>query len=357
MKANHLLKPLVVGDLKIPNRIIMAPLTRCRASGLDGRTPNSLMAEYYTQRATAGLILTEATSVSAQGVGYPNTPGIWSNEHVAGWKTVTQSVQRAGGRIFLQLWHVGRISDPFYLDGQLPVAPSSIASTGHVSLMRPKKEFVVPRALETREIPGIVNEFKMAAEKALQAGFDGVEIHGANGYLLDQFLQSTSNHRTDDYGGSVENRARLMLETADAVISVWGANRVGMHLAPRCDSHNMGDSNPLETFSYVARELGKKKIAFICARESLLSPRLGPQLKNEFGGVYISNEGFTLETAESCLAEGEADAVAFGKNFISNADLCKRLAVGAPLNAFHAETFYGGSSAGYTDYPLLDNTV
>ena len=252
-----LFEPIEVGDLKLPNRVLMAPLTRCRAG--KERVPNALMAEYYAQRASAGLIISEATSVTPMGVGYPDTPGIWSKEQVEGWKLVTRAVHNAGGRILLQLWHVGRMSDPIYLNGELPVAPSAIAPAGHVSLLRPQKPFVVPRALETHEIPGIVEAYRQGAENARRAGFDGVEIHGANGYLLDQFLQDSTNHRTDDYGGPIENRARLMLEVADAVVSVWGPGRVGMHLAPRGDAHSMGDSDPAATFGYVARELGRRR--------------------------------------------------------------------------------------------------
>jgi 2,4-dienoyl-CoA reductase-like NADH-dependent reductase (Old Yellow Enzyme family) len=343
--------PLRLGALTLPNRIIMAPLTRCRSAA--GRVPTELMAEYYTQRASAGLVLSEATSVDPMGVGYPDTPGIWSEEQVAGWKNVTASVHAAGGRMFLQLWHVGRVSDPVYLDGAQPVAPSAIAPSGHVSLIRPQKSFVTPRALDLAEIPGIVAAYRRGAENAKRAGFDGVEIHGANGYLLDQFLQDGSNHRTDVYGGSLVNRARLPLEVADAVISVWGADRVGYHLAPRCDSHGMGDSNPVATFGYLATELGKRRIAFLCARESLDAPRLGPGLKRAFGGTYIANQGFTAAAAQQVLGAGDADAVAWGKLFIANPDLPRRLQLGAPLNMPDSATFYGGSVRGYTDYPPL----
>jgi 2,4-dienoyl-CoA reductase-like NADH-dependent reductase (Old Yellow Enzyme family) len=342
---------LQLGPLHLPNRIFLAPLTRARAG--QQRLPNALMAEYYRQRASAGLIITEATSVTPMGVGYANTPGIWSAEQVSGWKLITQAVHDAGGRIFLQLWHVGRISDPMFLDGALPVAPSAIAAKGHVSLVRPEKAFVTPRALELAEIPGIVEAFRKGAENAKLAGFDGVEIHGANGYLLDQFLQSTSNQRTDDYGGSLENRARLMLEVADAVISVWGADRVGMHLAPRGDAHGMGDANPLETFSYVARELGRRKIVFICARERQGPDSIGPALKQAFGGLYVANEKFTLESGAAILAAGDADAVAFGVPFLANPDLPKRLAQNAPLNPPDSATFYADGARGYTDYPTL----
>ena len=349
---NTLFTPLKIGSLVLPNRIVMAPLTRTRA--ISQRAPNELHVEYYTQRASAGLILSEATSVSPMGVGYPDTPGIWSEAQIAGWSKVTAAVHAAGGRIFLQLWHVGRISDPFYLNGALPLAPSAIAATGYVSLMRPKKEYVTPRALLTDEIAEVIQEYRQGAANAKQAGFDGVEIHGANGYLLDQFLQDGSNKRTDQYGGSLPNRARLMLDVADAVIAVWGADRVGMHLAPRCDSHSMGDSNPLETFGYIAAQLGARKIAFICARESLGDNRIGPQLKEIFGGVYISNEQFTKETAEEVIAKGEADAVAFGRLFIANPDLPRRFKENAALNVPDPKTFYGSDSKGYTDYPALE---
>jgi 2,4-dienoyl-CoA reductase-like NADH-dependent reductase (Old Yellow Enzyme family) len=347
-----LFDPIAIGDLKLPNRILMAPLTRNRSSGA-GRIPNEMMRDYYVQRSSAGMIITEATSVTPMGVGYPHTPGIWSQEQVGGWRMITDAVHKAGGRILSQLWHVGRISDPSFLNGALPEAPSAIAPKGHVSLLRPQRPYVTPRALETEEIAGVIEAFRKGAENAKAAGFDGVEVHGANGYLLDQFLQDSTNKRTDRYGGTVENRARLLLEVTDAAISVWGAGRVGMHLAPRADSHDMGDSDLPATFGYVARELGKRKIAFICARESLAEPRLGPKLKGAFGGVYIANEGFTFESAEQALATGEADAVAFGKLFIANPDLPRRFALRAPLNAWNSATFYGTGPEGYTDYPVL----
>ena len=346
-----LFDPVQIGDLKLSNRIFMAPLTRCRA--IDRRIPNELMAEYYAQRAGAGLIFSEATSVSPMGVGYPDTPGIWSKEQVEGWKAITSKVHHEGGKMLLQLWHVGRISDPVYLNGALPVAPSAIRPAGHVTLIRPKKEFVVPRALETKELPGIIEEYRKGAQNAKEAGFDAVEIHGANGYLLDQFLQDSTNKRTDAYGGPVENRARLMLEVVDAVVSVWGKGRVGMHLAPRGDAHSMGDSNPRATFGYVAQELGRRKIAFICARESIGPNRIGPELKKIFGGSYIANEGFTKETAQAALDAGEADAIAFGKQFLANPDLPQRFAANADLNTPDPNTFYASGKEGYTDYPSL----
>ena len=343
--------PIKLGDLELPNRIIMAPLTRCRAG--EGRVPNPLMAEYYVQRASAGLILSEATSVTPMGVGYPDTPGIWSDDQVRGWSNITKAVHGAGGRIVLQLWHVGRISHPMYLNGEAPVAPSAIAAKGHVSLVRPKVDFPTPRALETAEIEDIVEAYRTGAENAKAAGFDGVEIHGANGYLLDQFLQSSTNQRTDQYGGSLENRARLMLEVTDAAIEVWGAGRVGVHLSPRADLHDMGDENLAETFGYVARELGKRGIAFICSREEEGPDSIGPELKAAFGGPYIVNESFTKDSANAWLAAGKADAVAFGVPFIANPDLPARLKANVPLNEAHPETFYAKGPVGYIDYPVV----
>lgn len=345
-------EPIIIGgDLHLANRIWLAPLTRSRAGVT--RVPNALMVEYYVQRASAGLILTEATSVNPAGVGYADTPGIWSQEHVEGWKHVTKAVHAVGGKIFMQLWHVGRISHPVFLDGELPVAPSAIAPKGHVSLLRPKTEFVTPRALELKELPGVIEAYRQGAINAKAAGFDGVEIHGANGYLLDQFLQDSANQRTDGYGGSIENRARLMLEVTDAVISIWGASRVGMHLAPRGDSHSVGDSDLRATFSYVAKQLGKRRLAFIMAREYQAADSIGPELKAIFGGVYVANERFTKESAEAALKAGVADAIGFGKLFLANPDLPKRFALNAALNAPIPETFYSPGPSGYTDYPSL----
>jgi 2,4-dienoyl-CoA reductase-like NADH-dependent reductase (Old Yellow Enzyme family) len=346
-----LMDPIQIGEIRLPNRVIMSPLTRLR--GTPDHIPTPLMIDYYTQRASAGLIISEGIPVLPQGVGYANVPGIWSQQQVDAWKPVTASVHKAGGRIFAQIWHVGRISDPRFLGGALPVAPSAIRPAGHVSLVRPITEYVTPRALETSEIADIVEGFRKGAENARLAGFDGVEIHGANGYLLDQFLQDGSNHRTDVYGGSIENRARLMLEVADAAISVWGAKRVGMHLAPRCDAHDMHDSNPAATFGYVATELGKRELAFLCAREYYGPDRLGPQLKRLFGGAYIVNEKYTRELADQVIASGEADAVAFGQLFIANPDLPERFSRNAALNVPNPGTFYAAGAEGYTDYPAL----
>jgi 2,4-dienoyl-CoA reductase-like NADH-dependent reductase (Old Yellow Enzyme family) len=369
-----LFDPIKLGALELPNRILMAPLTRSRATP-DGRVPTPLQRDYYVQRASAGLIFSEATSVTPMGVGYAATPGIWSDEQTEGWKPIVKAVHAAGGRMVLQLWHVGRVSDPIFLNGALPEAPSAVRPKGFVSLVRPQKEFVTPRALETEEIPGIIAAFRRGAENAKKAGFDGVHIHGANGYLLDQFLQDSTNHRSDAYGGPIQNRARLMLEVTDACIDVWGADRVGMHLAPRMDSHDMGDSDRLGTFTYVARELGKRGLGWIAAREAQIGPdtqlvdsqgrprearnkeSIGPAIRRAFGGPFIANEGFTFESAQKALAEGTADAVAFGKLFIANPDLVERFARHAPLNVWDTTTFYAGGEKGYVDYPSLQSDL
>ncbi len=343
-----LFDPIRVGDLDLPNRIFMAPLTRSRAS--EGRVPNDLMRDYYVQRAGAGLILSEATSVTPMGVGYPDTPGIWSEAQVEGWKAITAAVHDAGGRISLQLWHVGRISDPYFLGGELPVAPSAIAQEGNVSRIPDPHPYVTPRALETDEIPGIVAAYRLGAENAKRAGFDGVEIHGANGYLLAQFLHLATNTRTDEYGGSLENRVRLMMEVTDACIDVWGSQRVGMHLAPK--GAGAGE-DPHETFGHVARELRRREIAFVCAREAHDGEWVSRTLRKEFGGVFVANEKFDLTSGEDALARGDADAVAYGRLYIANPDLERRFREGAPLNEPDVPTFYAPGPKGYTDYPAL----
>ena len=346
-----LFDPLTIGPYRLRNRVVMAPLTRARAGAV--RVPNALMAEYYRQRASAGLIITEATAVTPMGVGYADTPGIWSDEQVEGWKQVTDAVHQEGGVIFCQLWHVGRISDPYFLDGQLPVAPSAIAAPGPVRLLRPERPHVTPRALDLSEIPGIVDSYRQGAVNAQKAGFDGVHIHGANGYLLVQFLEDSTNHRTDVYGGPIENRVRLLLEVVDAAISVWGAGRVGLHISPGSDANGMLDSDPAATYGHVAREMAKRQIAFLCSREPQKEGWLGHALKRQFGGVYIVNEGFTKDSAEAALAAGEADAVAWGKAFIANPDLPARLAKGEALNPPDPDSFYAPGAKGYVDYPAL----
>ncbi len=344
----NLFDPVRLGDLQLPNRIIMAPLTRSRAG--DERVPNTMMRDYYVQRASAGLILSEATCISPVAVGYAATPGIWSEAQVEGWRMITDAVHAAGGRMFLQLWHVGRVSDPVFLNGETPVAPSAIAVPGHVRLVRPERPYVVPRVLSVAEIQATMGDYKRAAENAKRAGFDGVEIHGANGYLPNQFLCDGTNHREDEYGGSMANRARFLLQVVDVAIEVWGAGRVGVHLSPR-NSAGVEDSNPLAIYSYVADELRKRKIAFIFLREHLGEGRIGPQLKRIFGGHVIVNEGMTFESAEGVLAAGDADSASFGKLYISNPDLVERFRRGLPLQPYDTSTFYTPGPKGYVDYP------
>jgi N-ethylmaleimide reductase len=320
------------------------------------------MAEYYTQRATAGLIITEATAISRQGTGCPNTPGIYTDAHVAGWQRVTQSVHQAGGRIFLQLWHMGRISHPsFQADGGLPVAPSAIAPrTGLILTETGMQAYVTPRALETAEMAGIVAQYAAGAHRAKLAGFDGVEIHNANGYLLDQFLRDGTNRRTDEYGGIVENRARLTIEVAEAVTKVWGSDRVGIRFSPGGVFNDMHDSTPLATFSYVLDQLNRFHLAdahLIVSSEDDVRHGAVPvplaALRREFHGPLIVSNGFDRETATRAVAEGAADAVAFGRLFLANPDLPERFRLNAPLNTPDESTFYGGAEKGYTDYPAL----
>lgn len=351
-----LFDPLQIGDLHLPNRIVMAPLTRLRAAD-PVHVPNATMADYYAQRATAGLLISEGVPVSPDGVGYPNVPGLWSDEQVAGWKLVTDAVHRAGGRIVAQLWHVGRISDPSLLQGRTPVAPSAIAAVGNVSQLRPQRPYVVPRALGAEDIAQVVADFGRAAANAKAAGFDGVTIHAANGYLLDQFLQDGSNTRTDGYGGSAENRARILLEVIDAAKAVWSPNRIGVHLAPRSPSHSISESQPAQTFGHVARALGQRGVGFLFIRETQGEGALLPLLKREFGGAIIANDGFDQDAAQAALDSGNADAVGFGRAFIANADLVERLRLRADLNAIDPATIYDPTASlgarGYTDYPTL----
>jgi 2,4-dienoyl-CoA reductase-like NADH-dependent reductase (Old Yellow Enzyme family) len=349
--TSPLFEPLRVGELTLPNRIVMAPLTRCRA--IDERTPNALMRDYYAQRASAGMILAEATSVTPQGVGYPHTPGIWSEAQVLAWRDVTRAVHQSGGRILLQLWHVGRISHPSYLGGDVPVSASAVKPSGTVSLLRPKVDFVAPRALETHEVSQVVADFRKAAQNAERAGFDGVEIHAANGYLFDQFLLDGVNHRNDRYGGSLVNRMRIHLEVTDACIEVWGAGRVGMHLSPHGDSNDVSDSNLATTFMQLVRELGARKLAFLCMRAQRRPEWIVPRLKEAFSGAVVANENFTPASAEQTIRCGEADAIAFGKLFISNPDLVTRFRSNAELAAWNQSTFYTHTADGYLDYPTL----
>ncbi len=344
---------LTLGALELKNRVIMAPLTRSRATA--DRVPTPMMAEYYAQRASAGLIISEATVISEEANGYLNTPGLFSDAQVEGWKQVTKAVHEKGGLIVAQLWHVGRVSHPDLLKGETPVSASSVQQAGHVSLLRPKRPYVLPRPLEIAEIHAITEQYKQAAVRAKAAGFDGVELHAANGYLIDQFLQTKTNKREDEYGGSVENRARFLLEVMDALIEVWGADRVGVHLAPRGDEHDMGDNDPRETFGYVMEQLGKRQIAFFFTREYLAEDSISEYMKQRSHGVpYIANMRLSREDAIELLASGKADAVSFGKAYIANPDLYERLLEDAPLNELKLENMIGSQAAeGYIDYPTL----
>jgi N-ethylmaleimide reductase len=354
-----LFAPYQLGPLQLKNRIVMAPLTRSRAER--DNVPSSLAPDYYGQRAGAGLIVTEATQVGPGAQGYIATPGIHSDEQVAGWSRVTDAVHRKGGLAFMQLWHVGRISHPDFLDGKLPVAPSAIAPRGvQVYTAEGLKDIPVPRALEIHEIAEIVEQFRRAAHNARAAGFDGVEVHGANGYLLDQFLQDGTNARTDQYGGSVENRARLLLEVVEAVAGAWGSERVGVRLSPGGSFNDMCDCHPDRTFGYVAGRLAGMDLAYLHLIEPVQAQGEHPNrdlsahfFRPLYPGTIIVAGGYNLERANAVLRAGDADLVAFGQLFIANPDLPQRLRQGAPLNAPDQSTFYGGGAHGYVDYPTL----
>ena len=345
--------PIQFGELKLKNRVVMAPLTRSRATA--DRVPTELMAEYYAQRASAGLIIAEATVISEEANGYEKTPGLFTDAQVAGWKKVTDAVHAKDGLIVSQLWHVGRVSHPDLLNGETPVSASAVQQTGHVSLLRPKRSYVLPRALEISEIHAITEQFKQAAIRAKEAGFDGVELHAANGYLIDQFLQTKTNLREDEYGGSVENRARFLLEVVDALVEVWGAGRVGVHLAPRGDEHDMGDHDPRETFGYAMEQLGQRQIAFFFTREYLAEDSMSEYLKERSNGVaYIANMKLDRSSALDLLSSEKADAVSFGKAYIANPDLFERLVIDAEMNELKLENMLGTDVAeGYIDYPFL----
>jgi len=335
----------------------MAPLTRNRAG--DGNVPQEMNVKYYEQRASAGLIITEATPISAMAHGYPATPGIHSEAQIAGWKKVVDAVHAKGGKIVLQLWHVGRISHPSLLpDNALPVAPSAIKPAGQAFTYTGLQDFVTPRALESSELPGIVEDYAQATRNALAAGFDGVEIHAANGYLLDQFLRDGTNQRKDQYGGSIENRTRLLLEVTQAVVNVAGADKVGVRISPLNPFNDIADSNPQALFNHVAEALNPFNLAYLHVVEggmggSGLPPFDFLELRKHFKGAYMANLGYTREKANAAIAEGRADVVAFGVPFIANPDLVERFRLDAPLNEADQSSFYGGTEKGYIDYPTL----
>lgn len=353
---SNLFAPLQIGALTLSNRIAMAPLTRNRAGA--GNIPQTMNVEYYRQRASAGLIITEGAQISATAVGYLATPGIHSAGQIAGWKQVTDAVHGRGGKIFLQLWHCGRVSHPSLQPGGiLPVAPSAILPTGQAFTPSGWQPLVVPRALETAELPGIVADYRKAAQNCVEAGFDGVEIHAANGYLLDQFIRDGSNQRADTYGGSLENRSRLLLEVIEAVAGVWGAERVGVRFSPINSFNDMSDADPQRTFDYMATALNAFDLAYLHGME--LDFGANPpnfdfaQFRRCFKGRYMANGGYDQARANAALASGYADLVAFGAPFIANPDLPERFARNAPLNTPDQATFYGGDEKGYTDYPAL----
>jgi N-ethylmaleimide reductase len=348
-----------LGDLALNNRIVMAPMTRSRA--IAGNVANPISATYYAQRASAGLIISEATQVSPQGIGYIRTPGIHSPEQVAGWKKITKAVHSAGGLIFAQLWHVGRVSHPDFHGGELPVAPSAIAPDGQVFAARGQTKILTPRALELGEISGIAEQFKRAAENAKAANFDGVELHGANGYLLDQFLRDGANRRTDAYGGSIQNRARLPLEVAEAVIGVWGGSRVGYRISPYGTMYSMSDSDPVTTFSYLATSLDRLGVGYLHVVEAVAGPaapaanvpRLLTILRDLFDATLIANGGYDAASGHATVANGKADLIAFGVPFLANPDLPSRYLKRAALNVPDPATFYSGEEKGLIDYPAL----
>ncbi|MGB6967464.1 MAG: alkene reductase [Xanthobacteraceae bacterium] len=359
MGGPDIFSPFTLGPLTLPNRIVMAPMTRNRAG--PNNVPVALNATYYAQRASAGLIVTEATQVSPQGTGYPSTPGIHSPEQVAGWKLVTDAVHKAEGRIYLQLWHVGRISHPsLQPGGALPVAPSAIAPVGQAMTYDGMKPFVTPRALETAEIAGIVADYRRGAENAKTAGFDGVELHGANGYLIDQFLRDGSNKRSDRYGGSAANRARLLTEVTEAITGVWGAGRVGVRLSPAAAFNDMADSHPAATFSTAVNELNRFGLAYLHIVEPIAGDPVPAGEKPDirffrkiWRGALMGNKGYDLARANAVIHDGAADLVSFAALFLANPDLPERLRRGGPFNPPDRKSFYGGSAPGYTDYPAI----
>ena len=358
MSASKLFDPYKLGAVTLTNRAVMAPLTRNRA--VAGFVPNPLAIEYYGQRASAGLLITEASQVSQQGQGYQDTPGIYTKEQVAGWRKVTDRVHERGGHIYIQLWHVGRVSHTaLQANDGAPVAPSAVRAKGKTFVGGTFVDVSEPRALDLGEIPGIIDNFKRASANALAAGFDGVEIHGANGYLLDQFAKDGANKRTDAYGGTIENRARLMLEVSKAVASEAGADRTGIRISPVTPANDVSDSNPQPLFDHIVDQLNALKLVYIHVIEGAtggprdIAPFDHDSLRKRFNGTYIANNGYDFKLATEVLDKNKADLIAFGKLFISNPDLVERLKLGAALNDFDKATFYGGNAKGYTDYPVL----
>lgn len=357
MTDTDLFSPISLDGLTLPNRVIMAPLTRNRAA-MPGNVPQPMNAIYYAQRAGAGLIISEASQVSAEGIGYPATPGIHSEEQIQGWRAVTDAVHARGGHIFVQLWYCGRISHPDLLpNNQQPVSASAFKPAGEAVTLEGMKPFVEPRALRTEELPGIVEQYRHAARSARAAGFDGVEIHAANGYLLDQFLRDGTNQRTDSYGGTLENRTRLLLEVLAAVLETWQPARVGVRISPENSFNDIRDSDPQATFDFVAQALSGKGLAYLHVVEGDMMTGDGAlnyrQLRDHFDGCYMANNGYDKARGQQAIATGAADMVSFGKPFLANPDLVERFRTDAELNAADEQTFYGGDATGYTDYPTM----
>jgi N-ethylmaleimide reductase len=356
--SKDLFSPVQLGSIALKNRIVMAPLTRNRAG--EGGVPQAMNVTYYQQRATAGLIVTEATPISAMAHGYPALPGIYTEAQIAGWKQVTDAVHAEGGKIVMQLWHVGRISHPSLLpNGALPVAPSALKPAGKAFTYAGLVDYVTPRALEVSELPAVVQDYVQATKNALKAGFDGVEVHAANGYLLDQFLRDGSNHRRDQYGGSIENRARLLLEVLQAVVNTAGADKVGLRLSPVNPFNDMKDSNPQALFNHVVSKLNVFNLAYLHLVEGgihgggIADPFDFDSLRQLFKGAYMANLSYDKDKGNAAIASGHADCVAYGVPFIANPDLVARMEKDAPLNEADSKTFYGGTEKGYTDYPFL----
>jgi N-ethylmaleimide reductase len=357
MSVDNLFEPITVGNLTLKNRMVMAPMTRNRAA--EGNIPQAMNVEYYRQRASAGLIISEASQVSAEGVGYPGTPGIYNDEQVAGWQKVTDAVHDEGGYIYLQLWYCGRISHPDLLpDKQTPVAPSAIKPEGEVITFEGMKAFVEPRALEISEIQNIVAQYKHAAQMAKQAGFDGVEIHAANGYLLDQFLRDGSNKRNDMYGGNEENRMRFLNQVIDAVLEIWQSDSVGLRLTPENSFNSMSDSNPQAHFNTFITQLNARNLAYLHILEGDMMGAARKvnyrALRETYKGIYMANNGYDKDRAQTAIANGDCDLVAFGVPFLANPDLVYRYKNNLQLNAAEQNTFYGGDETGYTDYPYAE---
>lgn len=363
MSKQPLLTKYNLSGMELANRMVMAPMTRSRAG--EGNVPTDLMAKYYRQRSSAGLIISEGTQISQQGIGYPWTPGIHTVEQVEGWRKITKAVHEEDGKIFAQIWHVGRVSHPHYHDGEPPVAPSAVKPEGQIFTADGMKDFVTPRALETNEIPGIIEDYAQAARNAIKAGFDGVEIHGANGYLIDQFLKDGTNKRDDQYGGNLENRARFAIEVVEAVADAIGAEKTGIRFSPAGRNQGISDSNPKETFSYVLEKLNDFNLAFVHLMESMSDvsdldnypTEVTKYFRDIYEGTIITNAGYDQKSGNKAIEEGTADLVAYARLFLANPDLPARFAANADLNEPDQSTFYGGDQKGYTDYPFMNEST